>query len=231
MDKPVYTNKLDSFSYGVLAIQILTRKFPAPGPPRRTISDPKYGPIPIEVPILEPERRKSHIDLVDPSHPILKVALKCFSYEEKDRPSSGELCSQVGEMKESSQYAERVRPEAEGRAKVELQGQRDLGLSQLREQLEGENNIYITVKECVEELTSQLESAEGRAKVELQGQRNLGLSQLREQLEGENNIYITVKECVEELTSQLESAKTEQIASGRENVVTKKTNGGITDSE
>ena len=113
MDKPVYTNKLDSFSYGVLAIQILTGKFPAPGPPRRRISDPKYGPIPIEVPIPEPERRKSHIGLVDPAHPILKVALACLSYEEKDRPSSGELCSQLGEMKESSQYAQGVWQEAE----------------------------------------------------------------------------------------------------------------------
>ena len=184
MDKPVYTNKLDSFSYGVLAIQILTCKFPAPGPPCRRISDPKYGPNPIEVPIPEPERRKSHIDLVDPAHPILKVALACLSYEEKDRPSSGELCSQVGEMKESSQYAQGVQQETEGGAKVELQGQRDLELSQLYEQLR--------------------------------------------RLEEENKM---LKECVEELTSQLESAKTEQIASGRKNFITKKSNGGITDSE
>ena len=159
MDKPVYSSRLDSFSYGVLAIQILTRKFPAPGPPRRRISDPKYGPNPIEVPIPEPERRKSHIGLVDPAHPILKVALACLSYEEKDRPLSGELCSQVGEIKESSQYAEGVWQEAEGGAKVELQGQRDLELSQLYEQLRRSEEETKMLKECVEELTSQLECA------------------------------------------------------------------------
>eukprot|EP00731_Ephydatia_muelleri_P035571 Em0137g3a len=66
------TYKLDSFSYGVLTVQMLTRKFPAPGPPRKRINDPRYGLHPIEVPIPEPERRKSHIDLIDPSHPLLK---------------------------------------------------------------------------------------------------------------------------------------------------------------
>ena len=30
-DEPVYTEKIDSFSFGVLAIQILTRQFPKPG--------------------------------------------------------------------------------------------------------------------------------------------------------------------------------------------------------
>ena len=84
IDRPTYTYKLDSFSYGVLTVQMLTRKFPAPGPPRKRINDPRYGLHPIEVPIPEPEHRKSHLDYIDPSHPLLKVALVCLSYDEKD---------------------------------------------------------------------------------------------------------------------------------------------------
>ena len=36
---PVYTKKLDSFSYGVLDIQIVTRQFPNPGPRSKKVKD------------------------------------------------------------------------------------------------------------------------------------------------------------------------------------------------
>ena len=39
-DPPVYTMKLDSFSFGVLGIQIITRKFPDPGPRMKKVQDP-----------------------------------------------------------------------------------------------------------------------------------------------------------------------------------------------
>ena len=39
-DPPVYTNKLDTFSFGVLDIQILTQQFPKPGPSMRKVQDP-----------------------------------------------------------------------------------------------------------------------------------------------------------------------------------------------
>eukprot|EP00731_Ephydatia_muelleri_P024689 Em0016g960a len=160
MDRPTYTYKLDSFSYGVLTVQMLTRKFPAPGPPRKRINDPQYGLHPIEVPIPEPERRESHIDLIDPSHPLLKVALVCLSYDEKDRPSSSEICSQVGEMKRSKRYREGVLQEAKGGATVELHRQfssRDVELLQLRKKLESSEREKKMLKESIDELTSQLD--------------------------------------------------------------------------
>ena len=163
MDRPMYTYKLDSFSYGVLTVQMLTRKFPAPGPPRKRINDPRYGLHPIEVPIPEPERRKSHINLINPSHPLLKVALVCLSYDEKDRPSSSEICSQVEEMKRSERYREGVLQEAKGGATVELHRQfssRDVELLQLREQLESSEREKKMLKERIDELTSQLDVAQ-----------------------------------------------------------------------
>ena len=36
-DKPVYTEKIDCFSFGVIVVQILTRQFPMPGDRRKTI--------------------------------------------------------------------------------------------------------------------------------------------------------------------------------------------------
>eukprot|EP00731_Ephydatia_muelleri_P035572 Em0137g4a len=195
MDRPTYTYKLDSFSYGVLTVQMLTRKFPAPGPPRKRINDPRYGLYPIEVPIPEPERRKSHIDLIDPFHPLLKVALVCLSYEEKDRPSSSEICSQVGEMKRSERYREGVLQEAKGGATEELHRQvssRDVELLQLRKQLESSEREKKTLKERIDELTSQLDvatTAEERATMaekellEIKQQKGALQQQIRQQVQ------------------------------------------------
>ena len=96
---PEYTEKLDIFSFGVLTIQIITREFPNPGPPRREVMDEKYGPVPVQVPIPEKERRKAHIDRVDPSHPLLNIAVCCLEYNENERPSSQDLCHQLVAIK------------------------------------------------------------------------------------------------------------------------------------
>ena len=40
-DPPVYTKKLDSFSFGVLGIQVITWKFPDPGPRTKKVRDPR----------------------------------------------------------------------------------------------------------------------------------------------------------------------------------------------
>ena len=40
-DKPVYTEKIDCFSFGVVAVQIVTRQFPKPGDRQVTLNDPR----------------------------------------------------------------------------------------------------------------------------------------------------------------------------------------------
>ena len=44
-----------------------------------------------EVPVLEAERRKNHIDLIEPTHVLLPIAKDCLKYKERERPSSEEL--------------------------------------------------------------------------------------------------------------------------------------------
>ena len=106
-DPPVYTKKLDSFSFGVLSIQIMTRQFPNPGPRMKKVRDPRF-PVGIQVPVPETERRKSHIDLIDPTHPLLLMAIDCLSYNEEDRPSAQELCHHLAALKEAPQYGDSV---------------------------------------------------------------------------------------------------------------------------
>ena len=93
-DPPEYSEKLDVFSCGVLLVQLVTRKFPNPGPRTYTVqvNDPRFpkGRVLVEVPELD--RRREHLDLVPPTHPLLQVALDCIKDKEDDRPTSERLC-------------------------------------------------------------------------------------------------------------------------------------------
>jgi len=101
---PIYTTKLDTFSFGVLSVQIMTRIFPNPGPARNTIEDLRYPTGKIEVPVPEVERRKEHIAMVNPSCSLLAIALQCLNDEEKARPTARTLCQKLAAIKDSSEY-------------------------------------------------------------------------------------------------------------------------------
>ena len=103
-EPPVYSKKIDCFSFGVLQIQIMTRQFPDPGPAMRVVEDSRSPTGAINIPVLDSERRKSHIDIIDPTHTLLPTALDCLSYSEKDRPSAQDLCRQLAAVKEAPRY-------------------------------------------------------------------------------------------------------------------------------
>jgi hypothetical protein len=105
-DPPRYTKKLDCFSEGVLMVQVCTRLWPDPGPRTQIVQDFRSPTGTIEMPLLEPERRKNHIELIEPTHPFVPIAVECLSYQENDRPSSEELCQRLADLKETSKYVE-----------------------------------------------------------------------------------------------------------------------------
>ena len=105
---PVYTSKLDCFAHGVLGIQIMTRQFPEPGSGEQEIEDPRSPVGMIKIPIPDTERRKPHIDRINPNHPLLPIALRCLSFNERDRPSTQHLCHQLAVLKEAPQYIQSV---------------------------------------------------------------------------------------------------------------------------
>ena len=107
-DQPVYSSKIDCFSFGVLEIQVLTRQFPDPGPATQMVQDPRYPMGRLQLVIPDNERRKSHIDLIDPTHALLPTALSCLSDSEEDRPSAQDLCQQLATFKETSRYTQSV---------------------------------------------------------------------------------------------------------------------------
>ena len=101
---PRYSNKLDCFSHGVLTIQIITRQFPNPGDAQVTIRDARFPTGKVHVPFPERERRKKDIDLVDPTHPLLPLALHCLKDDDTERPSADDLCEKLATLKSENMY-------------------------------------------------------------------------------------------------------------------------------
>lgn len=110
---PQYSDKLDCFSFGVLIFQIATKLFPDPGDASRYVEDPKYPTGRIIVPIPEIERRRKHIDLVEPEHPLLSLAFKCLEDRDTERPSAHELCEQLTPLVEKERMKKELQKKEE----------------------------------------------------------------------------------------------------------------------
>ena len=107
-EPPAYTTKLDTFTFGVLGIQIITRLFPDPSPRTKEVRIRRDSRRRLQEAVPETERRKSHIDLIVPTHPLLKIAKECLNFKEKDRPSAQELCHRLSTLKEAEHYHQSV---------------------------------------------------------------------------------------------------------------------------
>ena len=97
-DSSQLSSSVDCFSFGVLVIQILTRKIPKPAKKYRQLQGkPNLNSLVPEI-----ERRQNHIEEIDPKHPLLPMSLACLSDEARVRPSARDLVFQIEELKNSS---------------------------------------------------------------------------------------------------------------------------------
>ena len=110
-DKPVYTEKIDCFSFGVITLQILTHRFPNPGDRLQEVelSYPGLGAGRLLMQIPEVNRRHNHISKVDPDHPLLSVILDCLKDKDNERPSAHQLCEKIADLKEMDTYIDSTR--------------------------------------------------------------------------------------------------------------------------
>ena len=153
-DKPVYTEKIDCFSFGVIAVQTLTQEFPKPGDRQMTVNDPRYPRGALKLCVPEIERRQNHISRVDPNHPLLPIALDCLKDADGERPSAQQLCERLAALKETAKYknaSERVKDsrgkEGEYEQLQHVIDQKDATIA------EGEQQL----RQCREELTQQIQ--------------------------------------------------------------------------
>ena len=141
-EPPRYTKKLDCFSEGVIMIQVCSRLWPEPGPRTQLVPDTRSPTGKIEMPVLEPERRKNHIDLINPNHALLPIAMECLKYEERERPSSEELCQRPAGLKDSHHYRDNVRQHQD-----EIQA-KDIQITALNQQLLEKDRV---IQEVIQE--------------------------------------------------------------------------------
>ena len=106
--KPRYSDKVDTFSTGVLMIQTITRNFPSPTDSEMILDDPTAPTGEKIVLVPEVQRRKHDISQVPSTHPLLPVACSCLKDRDIDRPSATQLCQSLGELKTGSEYEQSI---------------------------------------------------------------------------------------------------------------------------
>ena len=205
-EPPAYTRKLDIFSSGVLHVQIITRKFPDPGSRMKAIqmgSDSPFGETIVHLNVSEVERRKAHIDLIDPAHPLLSIALDCLKDKEGQRPTAEQLCSRLAALKESPRYRDSLQPAQQAAvnlgvaAEAQAEPQRELlqQNQELRQQLEEGREALQAKEREVDDVTMNMEQLQLQSHTqERQAQdREAEIRRKNEQLQ-ERNVQIQRKE-------------------------------------
>ena len=212
-DPPVYSKKIDSFSFGVVEIQIMTRRFPDPGPASEMVEDQHYRVGRISVPIPDSERRQSHIDLIDPAHPLLTMALRCLNYSEEDRPTAEVLCREIALLREAPRYTE----------SMEQAQQRGGAVRDTERQLREEN---AQLSQHNSELQSQLETTTQELETTTQElQQNTATladsqrdnQQLRQELHTKNDTLAVRQRENQQLRQELHTKEESLVARQREN--------------
>ena len=168
-DEPVYTEKIDCFSFGVIVVQTLTQQFPKPGNRRQRveINHPGLPRGTVEVRLAEIDRRHNHISQVEPNHPLLPIALDCLKDKDIERPSAQQFCERVASLKERPEYSDSVAAARQENQQLRQQPQQ-------RESKEKERQV-----EQLRGKLQQLQQSSAREREEKERQ----LDQLRQQLQ------------------------------------------------
>ena len=159
-DKPMYTEKIDCFSFGVIIVQIFTRQFPKPGDRLQEVelNHPGLPRGKLLVQIPEIDRRQNHISQIDPNHSFLPIALDCLKDEENKRPSAHQLCERVASLKEIPSYIESART---------VQDKDEIIRSQAIRVEDNKRTISLKEEE-IRQLRQQLQQERGRASRQLE---------------------------------------------------------------
>ena len=102
--------KIDSFSFGVITLQILTRKYPNPGRRQKLVEEWHLGRSKESIlkNIPETECRKEHIEQVDLSHLLRQIFLDCLKDKPLKRPTAKQLCESLARLKRGVPYNKSV---------------------------------------------------------------------------------------------------------------------------
>ena len=180
--KPRYSDKLDIFSWGVIAIHLLSKCVPNPGPEYETIDAMQ---LMRRVP--EVERRRKDLDEIPLEHPLKPIVIQCISDQADSRPSAPVLCARLADLKQGEQYRT---SSSNGNQSSSDDGSR---LGQLEEEL---RSVSLQLKECNKDMASMKQTHADEVEVlkrkteqlvEETKQKDTTIEQLKEQLSKHEN--------------------------------------------
>ena len=183
-EPPVYTEKLDNFSFGVLLVQVVTRQFPAPGDRFETVEIPSprnpTRTVRSRVLIPEVDRRETHISMIDPTHPLLPIALECLKDEAVERPSSQQLCQSLDALKRDARFEE-----SSQQSIIQLLQEKDTQIQQKDQQIHEKDEDIESLRDEIEAKKRQLQDKDDliKAKDEIISVRDSSLLSVRYEVE------------------------------------------------
>ena len=203
-EPPRYTNRLDCFSEGVIMIQVCTQLWPEPGPRTQLVPDSRFPTGTIEVPVPETVRRKNHIDLVDPNHALLPIAMDCLKYLESERPLSEELCHRLAGLKDSNHYRDNVRHHQDEIQTKDRELQEKDRVIQEKDRVIQEKDRVIQDKETVIQDKNTVMERVIQDKDRVIASREEQLRQLNQQLEEQELVTAEIQQTNQFLQRQVE---------------------------
>ena len=209
-DKPVYTEKIDCFSFGVITLQILTRLFPKPGDrmQKLELNHPGLPVGTVYVPVQEVNRRQNHISQVDPDHPLLPVILDCLKDKDNERPSTHQLCERVADLKRMEKYIDNARTVQD----------KDEVIQSLASRVEEKDRTISSKEEENQQLRQQLQQERGEARRRSE-ERERQLGRVNQQLQEAEQVVAQFERRVaelEQLLSQRDQQNPEASSRGKE---------------
>ena len=228
--KPKYSEKVDCFSFGVLIIQILTRKEPDPGEKLKEveIDHPSFPSGFIETPATEVERRQDHISEINKKHPLRPLALICLENEPTKRPSAQQLCEDLAELKERKEYRdsssmiavhESSMVQQNGTLHVDVESTTcvstcDVGVStekdelvvQLEEQVKSQRQQLAERDEVIRQCSASVEEKDEKIKAQEEtiGQKDDEIRELEQRVESQQEVIQRQRQHLEEIGSSYE---------------------------
>ena len=201
-DKPVYTEKIDCFSFGVIIIQIVTQQFPKPENRLQEVELNHPGLPPGKVLVQAPEvnRRQNHISQIPSNHSLLPITLDCLKDRDNERPSAHQLCEKVVGLKETPEYIDSIRA---------VQDKEEV-IRSLLIQMEKNKHTLSSKEEENQQLRQQLQQERDQANRQLE-ERERQLNQQLRQLQQESDKQLEeIEQNLRQVNEQLRQLQQER---------------------
>ena len=194
-------------------IQVCTRLWPEPGPRTKTVQDYRSPTSIMQMPVLEPERRKNHIDMIDCGHGLLPIVMDCLHYQENERPSSEELCQRLAGLKETREYVYRESIEQVERVQNDIaelerqlramQVREAAAIQQLREVCDENQQLHQRYKTEIQRLENEIQSKSTQHEQQEEQHRTVVLN-LKQMMEEQEQVTADIQQAYNSLQRQVE---------------------------